>query len=163
MAPHEKCGGRPFSSSEGLEIMSFMDEAGVFYAGFSGSSFTWCNDRRERARIWKRLDMLLINGECSMITPSFSVIHLARYLFDHAPLKISFVTRLDNKLRPFYFLNVWASKQSLLDVIRSAWKLDVSGSPLRMLCSKLLNTRRAIQEWNKQFFGNVFDAVRRAE
>lgn len=48
-------------------------------------------------------------------------------------------------------------------MIRGAWQLDASGSPLRLLCSKLLATRRAIQAWNKQEFGNVFDAVRRAE
>ena len=34
------------------------------------------------------------------------------------------------------------------------------GSPLRILCSKLLATRRAIQTWNKHQFGNIFDAVR---
>ena len=39
----------------------------------------------------------------------------------------------------------------------------MQGSPLRILCSKLLVTRRDIQDWNKQSFGNVFDAVREAE
>lgn len=48
---HEKRGGRPFSMSEGFEFLTFMEEAEIFDAGFSGSSFTWCNNRRGRARI----------------------------------------------------------------------------------------------------------------
>ena len=130
MASHEKQGGRPFNNFEGLEMMTFMEEAGVFDVGFFGSSFTWCNNRRGTARLWKKLDRLLINGDCSMMSSSISVVHLARHPPDHAPLKISFVFRLDNKPYLFHFLNVWTSKQSLLDVIRGAWQLDVSGSPL---------------------------------
>ncbi|XP_071939975.1 uncharacterized protein [Coffea arabica] len=163
LAPHEKRGGRPFGVAEGVELMSFMEEAGVFDVGFSGASFTWCNNRRGSARVSKRLDRLLINGECLNLSASISVVHLARYPCDHATLKISFTSLLDDKPRPFCFLNVWTSKPQLLEVIRSAWDQEVSGSPLWVLCSKLLAARRAIQHWNKHCFGNVFDAVREAE
>lgn len=54
------------------------------------------------------------------IAPVF-IVYLARHSFDHAPLKISFVSQLDNKPRPFRFLNVWTTKPSLLDVIQNAW------------------------------------------
>ena len=40
MTPHEKPGGRPFAVVEGVEFMSFLEEAS------SGSSFMWCNNRR---------------------------------------------------------------------------------------------------------------------
>ncbi|XP_071906007.1 uncharacterized protein [Coffea arabica] len=163
ISPHEKKGGRPFGISEGLELMSFMKTAEVFDVGFSGSSFTWCNNRHRRARIWKRLDRLLVNAECSDLPTSISVSHLARHPSDHAPLKISFASRTDNKLRAFRFLNVWTSKASLLDVIRTAWQREQQGSPMRVLCSKLIHARRSIQEWNKHMFGNIFDASREAE
>ncbi|XP_027081100.2 uncharacterized protein [Coffea arabica] len=163
LAPHEKCGGRPFAIAEGADFMSFMEEAGVFDVGFSGSSFTWSNNRRSRARISKRLDRFLVNGACLDLSDAISVLHLTRHPSDHAPLKISFATRLDNKPRPFRFLNVWTSKPELLEVIRQAWNQNVDGSPLRILCSKLLTTRRAIQSWNKQFFGNIMDTVHVAE
>ncbi|XP_071927455.1 uncharacterized protein [Coffea arabica] len=140
-----------------------MEEAGVFDIGFSGASFTWSNNRRGRARVSKRLDRFLINGSCLEISDVISVIHLARHPSDHAPLKISFADQSDNKPRPFRFLNIWTTKPELLEVIRQAWNQDVVGSPLRVLCSKLLATRRAIQVWNKQHFGNIFDAVRSTE
>ncbi|XP_071923162.1 uncharacterized protein [Coffea arabica] len=62
MEPQEKRGGQPFGINKGRELLSFMEEAAVFNAGFTGSTFTWCNNRKRRARIWKRLDRLLING-----------------------------------------------------------------------------------------------------
>ncbi|XP_071921800.1 uncharacterized protein [Coffea arabica] len=163
LAPHEKRGGRPFVIAEGMEFMSFMEDAGVFDVGFSGASFTWSNNRRGRARVSKRLDRFLVNGACLDLSNAISVLHLARHPSDHAPLKISFKERSDHTPRPFRFLNVWTTKSELLEVIRYAWNQDVSGSPLRVLSSKLLATRRAIQTWNKQHFGNVFDAVRSAE
>ncbi|XP_027118292.2 uncharacterized protein [Coffea arabica] len=163
LAPHEKCGGRPFVIAEGVDFMSFMEEVGVFDVGFSGARFTWSNNRRSRARISKRLDRFLVNGACLDFSDAISVLHLARHPSDHSPLKISFVARSNNKPRPFRFLNVWTTKPEFLEVIRQAWNQDISGSPLRVLCSKLLATRRAIQAWNKQHFGNVFDAVRSAE
>ncbi|XP_027152155.1 uncharacterized protein LOC113758673 [Coffea eugenioides] len=97
------------------------------------------------------------------ISDAISVLHLPRHPADHAPLKITFAARSDNKLRPFRFLNVWTTKPEHLEVIRESWIQDVDGPPLRVLCSKLLATRRAIQAWNKQHFGNVFDVVRFAE
>ncbi|XP_027098892.2 uncharacterized protein [Coffea arabica] len=163
MAPHEKRGGRPFAVAEGVEFMSFLEEAGVFDVGFSGPSFTWCNNRRGRARVSKRLDRLLVNAKCLDFSAAISVVHLARHPSNHAPLKISFASLSDNKPRPFRFLNVWTTKPDLLEVIRHAWGQEASGSPLRVLCSKLLAARRAIQVWNKQCFGNVIDAVREAE
>nr|XP_027101699.1 uncharacterized protein LOC113722624 [Coffea arabica] len=143
--------------------MSFMEATGIFDVDFSGANFTWCSNRRGRARIWKRLDRVLINGECAEVSSNVSVEHLARHPSDHALLRISFATRLDNKPRPFQFLNVWTSKTDLLEVIRGAWDRPVNGAPLRVLCLKLMVTRRAIQEWNKHIFGNIFDAVRVAK
>nr|XP_027103170.1 uncharacterized protein LOC113724469 [Coffea arabica] len=121
------------------------------------------NSFHRRARISKRLDRFLVNGACLDLSDAISVLHLTRHPSDHAPLKISFVTRLDNKPRPFCFLNVWTSKPELIEVIRQAWNQDVDGPPLQVLCSKLLATRRAIQSWNKQHFGNVIDSVHSAK
>ena len=61
MSSSEKKGGRPFHPSGELDLLDFMQDAGIFYADFLGSNFTWCNNRYGRARIWKRLDRMLIN------------------------------------------------------------------------------------------------------
>ncbi|XP_027181778.1 uncharacterized protein LOC113780162 [Coffea eugenioides] len=139
----EKHGRRPFTVAEGLEFLAFMEEAEVFDAGFSGSRFTWCNNRRGRARIWKRIDRLLINRESADLASKISVTHLARHPSEHAPLKVSFVSRLDNGPRPFLISEC----------------MDFQTRVIR----RHQATRRAIQQWNKQKFGNVGTAIKEAE
>ncbi|XP_071926502.1 uncharacterized protein [Coffea arabica] len=117
----EKRGGLPFRLSDGLEFGRFMLEVGVSDADFSGSKYTWCNNRKGRARVWKRLDRILLNLEALQMGSSISVQHLARDPSDHSPLLMSAVTRLDNKPKPFRFLNVWTTKGGVLEVIRDAW------------------------------------------
>ena len=102
--------------------MEFMEEAGVFDVGFFGSDFTWCNNRRGRAKFWKRLDRLLINGDHAGLPLSISITHLAKHPSDHAPLKIGFTTRPDDKPRPFHFLNVWTRDRNFLDVVKDSWE-----------------------------------------
>ncbi|XP_027171890.1 uncharacterized protein LOC113771513 [Coffea eugenioides] len=77
IAPHEKRGGRHFAMTEGLELLSFMEVAEVFDAGFSGPSFTWSNNRKGWATIWKRLDRVVMNEECLGVASNISVVHLA--------------------------------------------------------------------------------------
>ena len=160
---NEKRGGLPFRVDEGMELRTFMSLAGVSDAGFSGSPFTWCNNRGGLARIWKRLDRVLVNQSISSLGVSFMVQHLAREPSDHSPLLISTSTRLDNKPKPFRFLNIWMSRPEFLDVIRSSWAVPCSGKPLQRLAAKLRSVKRAVQLWSREVFGNIFDAVKQAE
>ena len=45
VSEEEKRGGLPFRLGEGLDFICFMASARVRDAGFSGSKFTWCNNR----------------------------------------------------------------------------------------------------------------------
>ncbi|XP_027182184.1 uncharacterized protein LOC113780598 [Coffea eugenioides] len=62
LQPWEKRGGRPFRVAEASDFVEFMGSASLFDGGFSGSNFTWCNNRHGRAIIWKQLDRLLLNA-----------------------------------------------------------------------------------------------------
>lgn len=61
IANHEKQGGSPFIASEAEELSDFIQNSALIDLGFSGSPFTWCNNRRGSARIYKRLDRGLAN------------------------------------------------------------------------------------------------------
>ncbi|XP_027069890.2 uncharacterized protein [Coffea arabica] len=159
----EKRGGLPFRPSEGSDFLNFMALAGVSDAGFSGSRFTWCNNRSGTARIWKRLDRLLLCGSAMELPYQFMVQHLGRDPSDHAPLLLSVDTRLDNKPKPFRFLNIWTTHPDFLGVIKDCWVHPVNGSPLQVLASKLRNVKNALKQWSMTTFGDIFEGVRSAE
>ncbi|XP_027151979.1 uncharacterized protein LOC113752035 [Coffea eugenioides] len=163
LSASEKKGGRHFRPGEGVELSRFMSDGGLFDAGFSGHSFTWCNNRFGRACIWKRLDRLLINEECLNFSLSISVSHLVRAPSDHAPLLLSFIPKPTPRCRSFRFLNVWPSKVGFLDVVRTAWQIEVSGSPFCVVWGKLKNVSRALHLWNKQVFGDIFENIKQGE
>ena len=64
LSADEKKGGRPFLLSESEDFQVFIEGMQLEDVGFSGPKFTWCNNRFGRARIWKRLDRMLLNHSC---------------------------------------------------------------------------------------------------
>lgn len=159
----EKKGGRSFTVAEAIDFVTFMSSAGLVDGGFSGSRFTWCNNRHGQAMIEKRLDRLLMNVECFDAGLSISVTHLERHPSDHAPLLLSAGTRLDGKPHMFRFINAWADREDFLEVVRESWQQECGGPPMHVLCSKLQRLRRHLQLWNKDRVGNFSDNVAKAE
>nr|XP_027090500.1 uncharacterized protein LOC113711541 [Coffea arabica] len=163
LSADEKRGGRRFQPTKGLELSRFMYDGEVFDAGFTGPTFTWCNNRLERARIWKRLDRVLVNMACLEFSLSVSVSHLVRAPSDHAPLLISFTPRANIRCRSFRFLNIWPARRDFLDVIRLAWQVEAITSPLYVVWTKLKSVSQDLHLWNKETFGNVFENVKKWE
>ncbi|XP_027184038.1 uncharacterized protein LOC113782345 [Coffea eugenioides] len=163
VADDEKRGGRPFRNWEGGDLLTFMSSAGLLDAGFSGSRFTWCNNRQGQARIWKRLDRLLYDQLALDLGIMYEVLHLGRAPSDHAPLLMAASSRLDNSPKPFRFLNCWTSHQSFLEVIQHNWQVDFMGDPLYVLAAKLRKLKKVLREWSKHEFGDIFEMVKVAE
>ncbi|XP_071924697.1 uncharacterized protein [Coffea arabica] len=156
LSAEEKRGGVPFRQADGVELAQFMSLAGVGDAGYSGSRYTWCNNRQGMARVWKRLDRMLINSAAMRMGSEFTVQHLGRDPSDHAPLLLSAVTRLDGKPSPFRFLNVWTTKSGFMDVVRECWSGSLPGSPLKVLSEKLRKMKHALRHWSRSSFGDIF-------
>ncbi|XP_071912404.1 uncharacterized protein [Coffea arabica] len=95
-------------------------------------------ERQGMARVWKWLDRLLLNSAAMQMENTIVVQHLGRDPSDHAPLLLSAATRLDGKLVPFRFLNVWVAKLGFLDVVKESWSTAFTGSPLKTTEQKVL-------------------------
>ena len=86
VSAEEKRGGCPFQVSDSTDFINFISSNSLLDAGFSGASYTWCNNRAGKARIWKRLDRIFLNPQWISLNLNNSVAHLARVGSDHAPL-----------------------------------------------------------------------------
>ena len=85
--------------------MSFRSMAGLMDASFSGSKYTWCNNRQGHPCIWKRLDRLLHDQSAVEVGISFAVRHWSRAPPVLALFLFSCFSRLDTSLNPFRYLN----------------------------------------------------------
>ncbi|XP_060183362.1 uncharacterized protein LOC132613367 [Lycium barbarum] len=109
--PNEKIGGVPHKLSKSLEIIECLADCGLSDMGYNGSLYTWCNERKEKEIIWKRVDRMVANDELGAKFTSISVQHLARVSSDHCPLFITLKDYPSNTIRYFKFLNFWVEQE----------------------------------------------------
>ncbi|XP_071925054.1 uncharacterized protein [Coffea arabica] len=129
---------------------------------YSGSSYTW-SGVRAGARIWKRLDKVLINQQWLNFLPNTSVQHLNRATSDHTPLLVNLRSADASVPKPFKFQNFWVSSSCFKSTVQSNWELPTQGYGMYRLAFKLKRMQACLRHWSKQHFGNIFQAVRQNE
>lgn len=142
------------------ESADFIHDACLLDLGFAGSPFTWCNNRSGVARIYKRLDRILVNQSWLSLNVSTPVSHLARIASDHAPLLLEVKKESKGPQKSFKFLNFWVR---LREVVQQAWDINVSGDPMRILILKLKQVKSALKMWSCERIGDIFSNLATAE
>nr|XP_027109270.1 uncharacterized protein LOC113729143 [Coffea arabica] len=129
---------------------------------FSGSTYTW-SGVRAGARIWKRLDRVLVNQHWLDFLPNTSVQHLNRATSDHSPLLVSLRPAAPSFPKSFKFQSFWVSSPGLLPLVQSNWDLATQGYGMYRLAFKLKRLKTCLRQWSREHFGDIFQAVRQHE
>ncbi|KAH0776301.1 hypothetical protein KY290_007712 [Solanum tuberosum] len=127
--------------------------------GFTGSKFTWWNDRTAEDCIFKRLDRILCNNEVNNIFPKIEVEQLTKSGSDHSPLLLKCSSSNERVVKPFRFLNFWLKEESFKEVVAQNWKAEFEGNPFSLFHYKLKKVKRALAQWSKETFGNIFQEI----
>ncbi|KAF7842169.1 reverse transcriptase [Senna tora] len=154
--PDEKWGGNPAPLGGIREFKECVERCELADLGFSGQKFTWFNKRADGAMVFERLDRFLANSDWIQCFPDALNYHLPRIKSDHLPLLL--VSKVINNIvmnRPFRCERVWIKEPSFLNLAETSWKEARSASHGLGLIRD-----RALQ-WNKIFFGNIFQRKKR--
>lgn len=82
-------GGRQYTNSiESREFRDFIDSAGLIDLGYFGSWFIWCNNHLRPARVWKRIDRILVMAGWLQHFLRYQVQHFSRIVSDQCPILI---------------------------------------------------------------------------
>lgn len=164
----EKSGGVDRQESGMREFRETIDACEVFYLGFSGPKFTWCNNHDNHGLIWERLDRFLINptmqNRCSM----FKVLHLAMSSSDHRPLLAEWKeeppdTRTLKHKRPRRFEEVWTKYEDCREIVKQAWTISERGGRLSLV-DKLGRCLSQLDQWSRRKYkGSIRGAIARKE
>ena len=101
----ENLGGREYNINKSLEFISIIEASGLVDMGYHGQNYTWCNHRKDGARIWKRLDRGMINDKWIETMPQSNITHLPSVGSDHSPLLMEISNPQSNIVKYFKFLN----------------------------------------------------------
>ncbi|PHT58268.1 Aquaporin TIP1-1 [Capsicum baccatum] len=127
--------------------------------GYSGSNYTWCNERKEQDIIWMRLDRMVANEEWDELFMKTSILHLARYSSDHCPLLINIISEEVKPIKYFKFLNFWVDEDDFINIIKEQWQNNIAGNIFWRIQQKLKRTSKALCEWSKSKNGDIFEQV----
>lgn len=97
--------------------------------GFSGSSFTWSNNRQGSSYVAARLDRFLTNQAWLHSYPDGLFQHLVRQNSDHGPILLSSRPPIAARFIPFKFEEMWIGHPSFKDLVEAVWILLINGNP----------------------------------
>ena len=162
LSEDEKRGGSPYHPSESFDFQNFISDCSLMDLGYSGTPFTWCNNRSLQERIWKRLNRALVNSYWLGSGIVSSVLHLARVGSDHSSLLITH--KIQGTSKPaFRFLNFWTSHSEFLKEVCKIWDEPVSAPPISKLMIKLRKLKTHLRKWSWSTYGNLFRSFQLAE
>ncbi|KAH0693029.1 hypothetical protein KY290_021200 [Solanum tuberosum] len=155
----EKLGGLPFTFTEASDFAHCINNCALTDLQSIGSQYTWWNGKIEEDCIIKKLDRILVNQEFLELMPSSKVQHLIRQGSDHAPLLVECNLADMNVIKPFKFFNFWTKHPEYLEVVKEAWQIDFVGDPFSEYHAKMKRVKKALTEWSKKTYGNIFEKM----
>ncbi|GAV92699.1 hypothetical protein CFOL_v3_36077 [Cephalotus follicularis] len=121
----------------------------------TGCFYTWNNKRAGVEAVSKKLDRALGNWgwfkEFNHVQAFFPTLGVS----DHSPCILQLKTSCRSGLRPFKYLNAWASHPEFLDVVRRVWAQPVDGNPLEAVGRKLRMLKQVLKEFHRKHFNNL--------
>ena len=159
----EKLGGRAYNISKSLEFISIIEACGLVDMGYTGQDYTWCNHRKDGARIWKRLDRGMVNDKWLDMMPQSNITHLPSVGSDHCPLLLEMNNIQTPVIKYFRFLNCWTDNETFLQTIENCWNRQVIGDPMWIFHTKLKRLTRTLRIWSRKEYGDVFEKVKKYE
>ncbi|XP_016172584.1 uncharacterized protein LOC107614975 [Arachis ipaensis] len=162
-AHHEKEGGRMKSASSIQKFNDFIKKAELVDMGYEGKKFTWSNRQFGGNFIQERLDRALVSTEWRAEYPNGFVSHLDGTGSDHCPLLLNSEKEERRSRRRFRFQERWCDKEEVSNIVKHAWDLEVVGSSMFKLATKLKHCRHKLYEWQKSADSNSKQQIRRVQ
>ncbi|GAV71955.1 hypothetical protein CFOL_v3_15444, partial [Cephalotus follicularis] len=153
--PREHSGDRPLLSKAMMEFDQCIRKCEVKDLRQTGHLFSWSNKRTGVGAVAKKIDRAMGNWlwlkECSDFQAHFPPPDIS----DHSPCILPFQRPNFPGVRPFKYLNVWASHSSFLSVVEEVWSRCVEGSPLEVVGQKLRMLKPALKELHRTSFKDL--------
>jgi len=158
----EKTGRRAPKHISCIEFQKMIDECALIDVGYSGSRYTWANNRQVGGYVAARIDRCNMFAAWLQALPDTKVQHLTRLESDHAPLNIR--CKIENKRSSsFKYEQMWATHPSFLEAVRLSFHAPCLGNPQYIFHTKLGRLRNRLKQWNKEVFGHLHWFIEQAE
>ncbi|XP_074271470.1 uncharacterized protein LOC141595405 [Silene latifolia] len=150
----ERIGPNPPSITEIMAVNQCLLDCSLDNAHSFGLEHTWTNKREPTARIWSRLDRVLLNSDWLIQFPTTNVQVLPSGISDHSLLLVEVKNGYKIR-RQFSYLNCWEDHKEYRDSVTAAWDLPVKGNQIFRLFTKLKNVRSNLISLHKNHYTGI--------
>lgn len=102
-----------------------------------------------------KLDRALVNSRWIELFTLSEVIFLVPGTSDHSPCLVQFSRDPVNRRHMFKYCKMWAYNPRFLDIVRTAWSTEVTGTLMYILVRKL----KAVKQSLKTLHRNDYDKI----
>ncbi|KAF5464617.1 hypothetical protein F2P56_014683, partial [Juglans regia] len=153
---------RSFSQMECFRLA--IDECDLSDLGYTGSKYTWSNNREGRDFTKERLDRAMGNGEWPLQFSNSEVSVLPALNSGHSPLLITCdneEARVNRRKRLFRYEAYWSTEQECKELIKNSWRVSCRGAQsTRNFLAGLDRCKQLLRTWSKDMNGKQKHLIR---
>jgi len=161
----EKKGGLRRLDKDAEAFNTFIAASKLIDVPTVNGLYTWNNKQGGNRQVASRLDRFLISESIMLQNLDMEVSILLIGGSDPWPLQIHFTNMDRPHNRPFRFEAFWIDHQTFMQNIQSWWtQTTIEGDNIMYIFQQKLKIIKAnLKRWNKNTFGNIFQAKRELE
>ncbi|KAJ6355712.1 hypothetical protein OIU77_006151 [Salix suchowensis] len=127
-----------------------LDQAQLHSMPYKGLKFMWDNGQDKQNMILKKLDWVIGNDAITMHWPNLKASFLPRSASDHSAIVVNLKDSPKPKLpAQFKFLTLWTEQEDFLPLISTTWGMQVRGTAMFQLITKLKIVKARLQQWHR--------------
>ncbi|XP_059278022.1 uncharacterized protein LOC132032416 [Lycium ferocissimum] len=147
--------GSPVTMVEMRKFMDCVDTCDMMEMTSSRTFYTWCNKQNGEAKVYSRIDRVLINNAWITRLPHSAVHYRSEGLYDHCPAVIRWQDNVRKNGRMFRYFNMWSSATDFKDRVEAGWRTTKRGTKMFELVGKMNNLKSTLKQLNKEKFTEV--------
>ncbi|KAJ9536666.1 hypothetical protein OSB04_un000139 [Centaurea solstitialis] len=152
--PHDALGGISRRNGDMDDFATCLEDIELFDVRFTGIHHTWCQKPKTEEGLKRKLDRCLANTEFTNLFEDASARFMPRGLSDHSAALLGFAGGVRKRNFGFKFDNFLAGDPQFLPLVRSHWNMDVQGTFMFRLTSKLKALKTPLRKL-RSAYGNL--------
>ncbi|XP_074314288.1 uncharacterized protein LOC141649498 [Silene latifolia] len=156
---HEKISATPHVLAELMDFNSCLLRCGLDDMSGTGNDCTWFNKQDASARVYSKLDRILVNDRWLQAYSQTTAHFLDPGMSDHCPAMLTFHDN-DMPRKQFKFLNCWDEHPQFHQIVAEAWNGTHVGNSMFRLMSKLREVKKALRCLHSEHYANIGDKIK---
>lgn len=148
---------------ENDDLADTMEQCQLTDASYNGVFLTWCNKQEGEARMYAKLDRIIVNNAWLQEFNWSSALFLNLGISDHAPGVLFTGSSCKRQQRRFKFCNFWVNGPQYPVIVRETWETFFSGIPMYKIVQKLKLLKLKLKYLHKSNYRNLVGRLNKAK